>query len=199
MEYHLILGILSGIFQTISVVPYIRSMLKGETRPNAVTWFVWWILQIIALFAQLSAGASWSVIFVAVQVFTISLILILVLKGYGYKKYEKIDYFYLILAITSLVLWQLTGEPVLAILLVVATDFFAILPTMLKTYKEPYSENLTAWILWILAALFAGLSSTKIDIANLALPIYYFVSDSIVVYLIYRGRGKKELGINNNE
>lgn len=171
-------------------------MLRRETKPNAVTWFVWLILQIIATLAQISSGASWSLIILVVMIFNISLVLVLISLGYGYKQYHKVDYVCFFLAITSLILWQITGEPVLAIILAVLTDLFAIIPTIIKTYKEPSSENLVSWILNVLAAILACFSTTIIDVANLAFPIYYIMTDSTMVYLIYRGQsGKKELRI----
>ena len=156
-------------------------MLKGETRPNLITWFIWLILQIIVALAQFTAGASWSIIIILVIIFNITLVILLIFKGYGYKKYGFEDYFCLLLAILAIVFWQITKNPLLAIFWALIADLSAVVPTLIKVYREPRSENLLSWKLNVLAAFLAILASSKIDFANLAFPIYYLFSDSAVV------------------
>lgn len=188
MEWHLIVGIVAGIVQAISVVPYIKDMLHGETRPNVVTWFLWMVIQIIIIAAQFSAGASWSVIILIVMTLNTMAVLLLCLKGYGYKKYGKIDFVCFLLAILAIVVWQITNEPVLAIVFSVVADFFALAPTIVKTYREPNSESAFPWFLNVVAGVLAVISTTKFDLANVLFPVYYIVTDSSLVILMLRGR-----------
>jgi hypothetical protein len=60
MDWHIWVAIASGAVQLYALRPYIGDMLHGTTRPNAVTWFVWDVLAVIEIFAQINAGASWS-------------------------------------------------------------------------------------------------------------------------------------------
>jgi hypothetical protein len=57
MDWHIWVAIASGAVQLYALRPYIGDMLHGTTRPNAVTWFVWDVLAVIEIFAQINAGA----------------------------------------------------------------------------------------------------------------------------------------------
>jgi hypothetical protein len=46
----------------IGQVFYIKSILKGEARPNLVTWFIWMLAPFIGVFFQLKAGAGLSIL-----------------------------------------------------------------------------------------------------------------------------------------
>ncbi len=83
MEWHAALGVASGILQIASVIPYIRDILKGSTRPYAVSTGLWTLLSGIAFTAQITAGASWSVILVGGITFNCAIVTILALSGYG--------------------------------------------------------------------------------------------------------------------
>jgi chromate transport protein ChrA len=122
-------------------------MIRGSTtRPNLVSWLLWTILLLIGIFAQFSAGASWSVILLIASAFNTALVTVLILFGYGYKKYGRLDIACFVLALVAIVLWHVTGDPVLAIVLAICADFLAgssNYPS--KSYKEPFSESLFSW------------------------------------------------------
>src|SRR6185369_12883158 len=95
-------GILSGILQIASVVPYLRGMLRRETKPNLVSFSLWTIIQAIAVVAQVQSGWSWSAVILIAVTINCFLITLLGLKGYGFKQYTRLDIFCLIMAVISL-------------------------------------------------------------------------------------------------
>ena len=142
MDYtHLILGIISGILGVVAAVPYIKDILHGSTRPNTVSWALWVLLLLISILAQISAGASWSLVFLIGDFLGTSAVLILCLGGYGYKEYGWIEWVCLALAIIAIVSWQLTNQPILAIVFAIIADFMAAVPTVIKAYRDPWSEH----------------------------------------------------------
>lgn len=190
MDWHSSLGIASGIIQIFSVIPYVKDMLYGNTRPNAVSYVLWAITGIIAVLAQVSAGASWSLAFLIALTFNACLIAFLSLRGYGYKKYTALDWSCLLLAIASLVLWKITENPVVALVLSVVGDFFAALPTIAKAYKDPNSELAFGWFLVVIASSLSILSSTKWNTANLIVPMYSLGESALITWLVYFGQRK---------
>lgn len=188
LNWHVVAAILSGIFAVAAWVLYFRDILWGSTRPNAVSFSLWTVLQVIALAAQVDSGASWSVVFmIFVTLGTLS-ITVLALCGYGYRKYGRIDALSLVLAVAAIVGWQVTGNPLLAIWLAIAADFFASVPTVVKTAREPYSEELKAWGLITVAAIFGAISTERLDVANLAMPVYLIGINGLIFSLAYFGR-----------
>ena len=190
MNWHLVLGIASGIIQIFSVVPYVQSMLRGHTRPNAVSNFLWAFMGVIAISAQISAGASWSLLFLMAVTFNTGLITFLALRGYGYKKYTKLDWFCLVLAVAAILLWQITKEPVVALVLSVCADLLAAIPTIIKSYRDPQSELAFGWFLVTIAATLGILSSTIWDVANLIIPTYTLLESILITSLVFFGQRK---------
>ncbi len=189
VNWHIAAAVISGILSVSSAVPYIRDILRGgDTRPNAVSWFLWTVLQSIILVATLKAGASWSIVIVIFITINTTIVTILALIGYGYRKYGWLDAVCFVLAVVAIILWQLTGQPVLAILLAIFADLFASVPTLVKTYHDPRSENVAGWFLIMLAALIGGFSTEIFNTANLAYPIYVFFMNGAIFSLAYFGR-----------
>lgn len=188
MEWHAALGICSGIVQVGSIIPYIRDILKGSTRPNAVSTGLWTLLAGIALAAQISAGASWSVILVAGITFNCAIITVLALSGYGYTKYGRVDWFCLVVGLAAIGAWVLTNNPVVAIVLVVFASLISNIPTVIKTYREPQSEHSFSWLLVVVASSLSLLSTTQLNVQNLLYPAEDWILNLIIFALSFFGQ-----------
>lgn len=188
MNWHAILGIGAGVLQVSSIIPYIRDIIRGDARPNIVSFALWTTIQVIAIAAQISAGASWSLALLFATTFNTTLVVILCLRGYGYKKYGLVDKACLGLAVLTLVLWQITNNAVLALVLAVVTDLIASLPTIVKTYKDPFSETVLPWFMIVIAAAMGAASTTIFNVANLIYPLYMFAMNSTITGLTFFGR-----------
>jgi hypothetical protein len=192
-DWHLALGIASGLLAFVAIAPYIKDILYGTTRPNIVSWALWVLLLLIALWAQVSAGASWSLILLIGDLIGTTTISILCLVGYGYGKYNWLDGVCFALAIVAILLWQVTHQPVLAIVFAAIADLLASVPTLVKAYKDPLSEDPTQFLM-IAGAALLGVSSTVIlSPANLIFPIYLFcINGSIGMVALSRKRLLRE-------
>jgi hypothetical protein len=194
MDFYILMAALAAALTIVSVVPYVRDMVKGTTRPNIVTWGLWCLIQAIFAAAQFSAGASLSIVLPLFEVATVGLIVVLGLAGFGYKKYGPIDFVCLVLALGAIALWQVTNDPMLAMWMAVAADFIAAIPTLFKAYRDPKSETPLAYFLVVLSAIAAGFSTTIIDIPNLLWPAYIFAINTSTVTLILLGKRAKKRG-----
>lgn len=174
LDWHVVLGILSGLLAVVAIIPYVKDILYGTTRPNIVSWFLWVLLLLIAALAQISAGASWSLVFLIGDIIGTSSVLVLCFIGYGYGKYGWLDGVCFVLALLAVVLWQITNQPLLAIGLAAVADFLAGVPTLVKAYKDPASEDPTQFFMLSIAALLGILATKIIDPTNLLFPIYLF-------------------------
>ncbi len=195
MEWHAVLGIVASLIWIGSAVPYILSIVRGKTRPSAVSQFLWTILGVIDVAAQYSAGASWSILIVAAVTFNTGIFTVLALAGYGYKnnKLSWADWICLILAIGALVAWYMTSNPVVALLFSLVANSFAAVPTFIKTYKDPESELALGWALVTLAGIMGVVSNTIWTPANLIMPVYITVECAIIAALAYIGRWAKNI------
>ncbi len=172
MSPHELIGIAAGVLAFGTAVPYIWNIIGGITKPNVVTYFVWTLLQSIAIFAQLKAGASWSIFLLAGSTVSIAIIFVLSLTKYGYKQYSWVDTVALSLAGAAILVLVFTDHPVLAIFLPIIADAIGAIPTIVKTRKYPHTEDRTAWFLMIVASALGIVATEKMDVANLAYPVF---------------------------
>src|SRR5215475_4676262 len=97
---------------------YIRDTLRGTTQPNRVTYLMWGIAPLIATAAALSKGVTWAVVpvfmsgFCPLMVFLSSFV-----NRSGYWKLGTLDYLCGVVSALALILWALTAQPIIAIIL----------------------------------------------------------------------------------
>jgi uncharacterized membrane protein YoaK (UPF0700 family) len=192
MNWHLALGVIGGIIALFAIIPYIKDILKKTTRPNTVSWSIWAFLLLISILAQLNAGASWSIILLVGDFIGTSTIVVLCLIGYGYGKYSWLEWTCLTLAILAIISWQTTRQPVLAIAFAIIADAMAAIPTLVKTYRDPWSEHPTMWLIVALGALLSILSTTIFNLPNLLFPAYLLAVNGTTGILALVGRSLKE-------
>jgi hypothetical protein len=190
-DWHIILGTIAGLISVFAVVPYIKDALHGTTRPNIFSFSLWMVMLGVSVLAQLSVGASWSVIMLIFDFIGTASIVVLCLAGYGYRHYGRLEWICTGLAILAIASWQLTNQPVLAICFAVLADALAATPTVVKTFKDPWSEAPTQWLLVAFAALLSIASSTIFNVANLLFPAYLFAVNGLIGLSALFGRRLK--------
>ena len=186
MPIHEILGIASGILAFATIIPYVWDIVGGITKPNTVTYFVWTLLQSIALTAQIKVGASWSLyLLIGITINCGICFLFSLSKKYGYKEYGTVDTIALILAGISIAVLIFTDHPVLAILIPLVGDAIGAIPTLVKTRKYPHTEQRLAWFMMVLASALGVMATEKLDFANLAYPIFLLFESLIIFGLAF--------------
>jgi len=178
-----IFGYVSGLLFVFSAIPYIRSILKGKTKPQRITWLIWTVLVFIAFFSQLAKGATWSLLLTAGDAITIVVVFIFSIK-YGVGGFGKIDIISLAGAGLSLILWYFTNEPAVALFLIILIDIIGSNLTILKAWKNPETENWVGWAMCGVGGLFGILSVGSFNFILLAYPLYICLMNSLIALII---------------
>lgn len=182
------LGITSATVNTIGLLPYLRDIIRRKTKPDRATWWIWFTLNLIAFFAQVAAGATWSLGLTIAQMLAVGLIAFFSLR-YGFGAFHRRHYVSLAVAAVGIILWQLTADPLIALIIVVLVDFLALWLTITKTWHAPETETLSAWVF---AAVAGGLGFLAVgDFTNLTTvlyPLYIFVANTFIVWEISHRR-----------
>lgn len=131
-------------------VPYLRSVFTGEARPNRASW---WIFSATGLFA---AAASWAGgardgIGVPLVYGVLSLAVALAAIRRGEGGWNALDLSCLGLAAASLVVWGVSGDPLLCVWMNVVADTAGHVPTMVKAWRDPQREPLPMWLVVVAA------------------------------------------------
>jgi hypothetical protein len=184
-----ILGIAAPIINTIGLVPYLRDIFRHKTKPERATWWIWLALVVIALVAQMAAGATWSLGFTIGNTIAIGIIAVLSIP-YGYGRFRLRDAVSLFVASVGVVLSLLTRSPLAALLTVVAVDAAGFWLTIAKTWEAPHSETLLSWKLSTVAAMASVLSVGALSFTKLLYPFYVFLGNALLVLIIIYRRKK---------
>lgn len=189
-------GLLAVLLEIACMVPYIRDIFRGKTKPERAAWWIWLVLGVIAFFAQLSAGATWSLGLTAGQIVAVGLVAVLSI-WYGYGVFKRRDIISLVVAGLGIVLWYLTDNPLLAIVIVIAVDFIGFWLTMVKTWHSPYTETLSTWAIAAIASAFGVLAVGDLDPAKVLYPLYIALGNWGLVWIIVTRRRAQPLPDTN--
>ena len=176
-------GIASGLVQAIAILPYLRDVLAGTTRPHRGAWTIWTVLSVVVLASQGADGGRWSLIVVATQAVGCAITLVLsVRRGVGGT--SRIELMLLGIAGLGVIAWQQADDPTLATYAVVAADLIGVGLMIPKTYRDPDSETASTFAMGVCAAIL-GLAATGFTAPSLIVyPLYLVVVDSALVGVI---------------
>lgn len=177
-----IISIIAGVLFVIGFVPYIRAILRKETKPAKTSWIIWASLDYIVLAGMIATHTVNGQIVGAVIGATI--VIGLAMK-YGTSDWAKIDIFCLIGAIFGIVLWRIFGNPVFGIITSCVAAFIGSFPTFLSAWKDPGHEDKLAWTIFWASCVCAMIAIPKWTLADVAQPATFFTIESIMMYILY--------------
>jgi hypothetical protein len=178
-----ILGLIAVIMAVIGVVPYVLDIIRGKTKPHLYTYLVWTIVASIIFAGQVVAGAGPGAWTTAVLVLMAGTCLVLSFK-YGTEDVTTLDKFFLAGALVSMIPWVLTKDPVISVLLATTIDILATLPTIRKTYNNPWTETLFSWAFSVPRQFLVIAAISVYSVTTLAYPIGILIANSVVVGII---------------
>ena len=193
------LGIVAGVIAFIAYIVYIKAILRGETKPNRATWFIWTFVGLVLATSYYFSGAENTIWVPFVEFIGPLAIAILSIKyGEGGIK-SKLDIVCFVGAVISLILWFVFDSPVVALVTNLVIDVFALIPTIKKSYLRPEGEDFWAWFGTGTADTINLFAIEKFTFGVMVYPVYMLVLDIIIVVLLARGRIKSFGRLKINE
>lgn len=178
--------LVAALITFIGIFLYALSTFKGKTRPNKVTWILWTIIPLITFFAQLSEGVGWVSLFSLA--YAIGPLLVVIASFTNKKAYWKIGPFDVVCGIISLLallLWWITGDGILAIIFSIVADFAAGCPTLIKSYKAPETESISAYVVGVISGLVTLATIQQWTLATYLFPAYITLN-SLLLWLMIK-------------
>lgn len=177
----------SSAIQLVGAFFYIKKTVKGETKPNRVTWLLWSIAPLIGTAAALSNGVGLAVIPVFMSGFCPFLILISsFVSPKSYWKLKTLDYICGICSVVALILWAITKNPEVAILFAILTDALAGAPTLIKGWKHPETETYTPFLAGIFGSLTAFAAMKTGSFSEYAFSAYIAFFNTLMLFALFR-------------
>ncbi len=173
----------------LGLVPYVRDIFHHKTEPERAMWWIYAFLFAVLFAAQLNAGAKWLLLVTGEYVVSAVIIAVLSLR-YGYGKFHKRDMISLVIAALGIVLWLITNNPLIAIVIVILVDAAGFWLTLLKTWHAPHSETLISWQLSFAGALLSIFTVNTWRLDLVIYPLYAALGTALLVGLIMYRRPK---------
>lgn len=183
MDIKIFFGIIAIFISIFGYTAYFRNIANGNTKPHVFSWFIWGIITGMEFFGQLKgqAGAgAWVTGLSAVVCLSIAVISF---KN-GKLDITGLDWFSFAGAIVAILLWIITKDPLLSVLLGIVIDALGYVPTFRKSIDHPYQETVITWFLNGLKFLFAIFALEKLNFLSAVYPVYLVLSNWLLVGLI---------------
>jgi hypothetical protein len=165
---------------------YIRSMFKGEAKPNRVSWLMWAIAPFIATAAAASYSVGWAVLPVFMSGLSPFLIFAasFVAKNAQWKL-SSFDFLCGILSGFALALWYVTRDPNAAIVFAIASDALAAIPTLVKAWRHPETESPWPFIVGVFNASTSYAAVSVLTFSAVGFATYLVVINFLLLFSVY--------------
>lgn len=186
-----ILGIIAVLLGIFGIIPYIRDIFLGKTKPHLYSNVIWAVVTTLAFFGQLSAGGgpgAWTTGVMAI----ITIYIAILSKKYGTKDVTKLDIIFLIIGLLAIIPWYLSHDPTISVMIATIIDICGFIPTIRKTINAPGSETLITWITNMIRHGIALFALSTLTVATYIYPFSLFIMNIIVVYVIITEKHKQK-------
>ena len=158
-------------------IPYIIEIVKGQVKPERISWLLWTLLGLTYYFSALFAeGAT---LFTFGELIGPVIIFILALKfGVGGK--SKFDLISLAVALIAFVLLFIVEGVLIGLLLALIVDGIGAMLTIRKLLIDPSSESKWFWGIGALSGVLAIVSLDNYNVETLLFPAYVVILSSFI-------------------
>ena len=170
MFYKEFFAVIAITLTFIAFFPYIGSIVQGRTRPHVFSWVIWGSTTFVVFLAQLAdkgGAGAWPI--------GVSGLITLYVAMLAYLKKSDstittTDWWFLVIAMTSLPLWYLTADPLWAVVILTSIDVIGFGPTLRKAYAFPFDEQLTFFALMTVRNLTAIMALEHYSLTTVLFP-----------------------------
>lgn len=177
-----LLAWLSFVLALLSYLSGAAATFRGQAHPSIISRFFWLCLSITNLLSYMHLGAG-SGMFLAVAGSIGSLMIFSLSLRFGYLEFKRSDIITIIGAVSAFFCYIFLDIKLLALAAGLLTHFISGIPTYKKVWREPYSEDLTFWLLFAVASALS-LIGVILQHKNLVYPFYFLLFDSGMTLLL---------------
>ncbi|MCL2038189.1 hypothetical protein FWG95_04300 [Candidatus Saccharibacteria bacterium] len=179
------------VLSALIFIPLIISTIRGKLKPHPITWLVLTLSGLtntLIMFFNDAGPGAWGVVTGVIFAFILTIVAFI-----NYRKTSRIsqlDILFFFLAIVALILWLISRDfAVISVILLTATSVFGMVPTFVKTWKEPRSESFYTWSVLVSMSIFGIAATEHFDFVNLfRRTVSIFHDGAVILIMIIRRR-----------
>jgi hypothetical protein len=183
---HELFGIAAGIISVIALVPYLKSILKGQTRPSGASWWTWSLITIITVASSWYAGATWKVLVLPLWLCAAQLTVAVLSVKYGDNNWDKTNKLCVAGALFGVGLWLATGEALFALVIGIISDLLASIPNLRHCWNNPEQEDRKGWTLGWVSSVLEMSAVSSWTLAESGWAVYFFLNMTSTLLLVWR-------------
>lgn len=191
MEIKSVLSVVAGFLFVGGFVPYIKAILRGETKPAKASWIIWTSLDLTLLAGMIAENTVNGQIVGAVAG---AMIVIGLTMKYGTAGWTRSDIRCLIGAILGITLWLIFKNPNFGILMSCGVAFVGSFPTFISAWEDPSREDKIAWTIFWISCVCAMFAIPHLTLADVAQPVTFFLIETIMMFILYVRKTNPERG-----
>ena len=181
MDVKLVFALIGTALTIAAYFPYLRGIYLGDTKPHAYTWLIWCLTVGTATAGMLVGGSG----LFAAGPFIIGTILVfcvfLLSLKFGTRNITVSDTVVLLLALSAIIIWWQLDSPLLGVLMATGIDAFGYAPTYRKLWHEPWSERVSAWVLFAVSPAFAILALHEYNVLTVLYAAMTVLANLILI------------------
>lgn len=184
LQYLVLVG---AAINTTGALRYIRDTLRGTTRPNRVTYLMWAVAPLIATAAAVSRGVTWAAVPIFMSGFGPLMVFVSSFANrQAFWKLGALDYLCGVFSALALILWAVTNDPIIAIVLAIASDGLAALPTLIKAWSFPETETGISYVLAFVSASTSFAAVRHWNFIECGFAVYLVILSAMLSVSVYR-------------
>jgi hypothetical protein len=186
--------IVIAVLASLSYLLGFFAILKPEYHPNVFSRTVWLVLALNNLVSvvKLSSGTSTSIL-AWVTLFGSLLIFLGAIFIRGERLWGRSETISSMLLGISLLIWIFTDIPFINLCIGLIAHCIGSIPTLVRVFKKPQSENIPFWIFFALASIITFLSTHSDNPKDYLFAAYFCIFDSTMTVLAFRKYFTKHL------
>lgn len=187
-ENFVIMGVILNLIGSLN---YFVATIKGGVKPDRVTWLLWAIIPFIAFTAQIKQGVGIQSLMTFMTGFTpLMIFLASFLNKKSYWRVGRLDVICGILSVVGIFLWYITKTGNTAIVFSIFADSLAAIPTIVKSYHAPETEDYKIYFFGASSAVITLLTIKIWSFAYIGWPVYILIITLLLTILIKFKLGK---------
>jgi len=179
-----VLSVLAAVLTFASSIPYAIAVMRKQAQPVKATWIVWATIDTITFVAMWMKGVlNFHMAGIIVCVWLITLPTL----RHGKPGWSRLDIGCLLVAFAGIGLWFVSGDPLTALVVSLATMLIAAVPTFISAWQDSSREPRAPWLMGAVASLCSVITIPHWTLADALQPfVFLFINGMVALILCIR-------------